>query len=205
LRPFTVFHAEMAATNAELSVSRLLFRPPHSQNVTIHSALPGLVAKGVARMNMICSNALIQETALSTPSTGNKQGVVFIASDSPACIERIAPVCDFLDLEVHLIAADTDLASMLRAHRPMAVITDIEGIEQDGFHIMKEVARFNRDLPILLLTEGDSALMGAADAVQEVWGLRSVTLTSGMPAAGQIVSFLFTAGRSVGCMRLVPV
>ncbi len=35
---------------------------------------------------------------------------------------------------------------------------------------MKQVAHYSRDLPILLLTAGDSVLMGAADAVQDAMG-----------------------------------
>jgi hypothetical protein len=57
----------------------------------------------------------------------------------------------------------------------------------------------------MLLTNGDAVLMGAADAVQDIWGLTSVTRTSGFPVAGQLVGFLFNAGRRSGCMRLVPV
>ncbi|HEX2940525.1 MAG TPA: hypothetical protein VHO91_05715 [Rhodopila sp.] len=156
-------------------------------------------------MNMISSQPLVEDSGYLTGSVGAKQGVVFIASDSLACIEKTAPVCDFLDLEVQLVTSDADLSGMLRTHRPIAVIADVDGAEQDGFHVMRTVARFNRALPVLLLTDGDPVLMGAADAMQEMCGLRSVTLTSGFPAAGQIVAFLFSAGRSAGCMRLVPV
>ncbi len=70
---------------------------------------------------------------------------------------------------------------------------------------MKVIARYSRDLPIMLLTDGDPMMMGAADAVQDLWGLTSVTRTSGFPVAGQLVGFLFSAGRRAGCMRLVPV
>ena len=68
---------------------------------------------------------------------------------------------------------------VLRGHRPMAVICDVDGEEQDGFHAMKLIADYSRDLPIMLLTDGDAVLMGAADAVQDLWGLTSVTRTSG--------------------------
>lgn len=156
-------------------------------------------------MNMIAPQVLLRQPAHHDRTASDRQGVVFIVSDNPDCIEKIAPVCDFLDLDVHLVSAETDLLTMLRVHRPMAVITDVEGAEQDGFHTMKVIAAFNRELPVMLLTQGDPVLMGAADAVQELWGLRSVTPTSGFPAAGQIISFLFTAGRNAGCMRLVPV
>ena len=87
----------------------------------------------------------------------------------------------------------------------MAVITDVDGDDQDGFHVMKTVGRYNRELPVMLLTDGDPVLLGAADAIQDLWGLTSVTRTSGFPVAGQLVAFLFSAGRRAGCMRLVPV
>ena len=84
-------------------------------------------------------------------------------------------------------------------------VADVDGKDHDGFHAMKLIARYNPDLPMLLLTGGDPALMGAADAVQELWGLTQVTQTGAFPLAGQLVSFLFGAGRRAGCMRLVPV
>jgi hypothetical protein len=87
----------------------------------------------------------------------------------------------------------------------MAVISSVDGLEQDGFHTMKIVARYNRELPIMLLTDGDPVLMGAADAVQDLWGLTSVTRTSGFPVAGQLMAFLFDAGRRAGSLRLVPI
>ena len=156
-------------------------------------------------MNVMSQNVLPRTADAPVGFANEKQGVVFIVSDNPERIDHLAPVCDFLDLQVYVIASECDLLTMLRMHRPLGIIADVDGTEQDGFNTMKVVARHNRALPILLLTEGDPALMGAADAVQELCGLHSVTLTSGFPAAGQIVNFLFAAGRSAGCMRLVPV
>ena len=154
-------------------------------------------------MNMIASPHL----TLDRPGvmTAAKQGVVAIVSDDPGTIERMAPVCEFLDLKCEVVSAGIELERVLREHRPMAVITDVEGESQDGFHTMKQVARYSRDLPILLLTAGDAVLMGAVDAVQALYGLTSVTTTSEFPMAGQLVAFLFNAGRRSGCMRLIPV
>lgn len=133
------------------------------------------------------------------------QGVVAVVSDNPATIEKLAPVCEFLELRMQVVSSGTDLTQALQEHCPMAVISDVDGRDQDGFHTMKQIARHSRDLPILLLTDGDQMLMGAADAVQDLWGLTSVTRTSGFPPAGQLVAFLFGAGRRSGCMRLVPI
>jgi hypothetical protein len=53
----------------------------------------------------------------------------------------------------------------------------------------------DRDLPILMLTGEDAALMGAADAIEEIWGLTNVTKSPELPMVGAIVDFLFKAGR----------
>jgi CheY-like chemotaxis protein len=156
-------------------------------------------------MNMLASRNLSQDhDFLGTPITA-KQGVVAVVSDDSTTIASLAPVCDFLDLRMEIVAAGTDLSRVLREHCPMAVISDVEGDDQDGFHIMKLISRYSRDMPTMLLTGGDAVLMGAADAVQDMVGLTSVTRTSGFPLAGQLVGFLFNAGRRSGCMRLVPV
>jgi CheY-like chemotaxis protein len=156
-------------------------------------------------MNMIASRLISPDHAFPGTVTVAKQGVVAIVSDNPQTINELSPVCEFLDLRIEIVSTGVDLEQMLQEHRPMAVVSDVEGIEQDGFHTMKMVARYSRDLPILLLTAGDSVLMGAADAVQTLWGLTSVSSTSAFPMAGQLVQFLFNAGRRAGCMRLIPI
>jgi DNA-binding NtrC family response regulator len=156
-------------------------------------------------MNMICSQTLLQNPAFDGGYARTKQGVVFIVSDDTARVLTIAPICEFLDLEVRMVTAEMDLATMLRAQRPLAVIADVDGIEHDGFHTMKTVAAYDRGLPVLMLTDGDPQMAGAAEAVQEVYALRSVTMTASVPSAGDVIEFLFNAGRATGCMRLVPV
>ena len=156
-------------------------------------------------MNMIATRVFSPDQSFLGTIAPAKQGVVAIVTDDPATVEKLAPVCAFLDLRIEVVSAAMDLETVLQTHRPMAVVSDVEGEAQDGFHTMKLVARYSRDLPILLLTDGDPALMGAADAVQTVWGLTSVTSTSEFPMAGQLVQFLFNAGRRTGNMRLIPV
>jgi CheY-like chemotaxis protein len=156
-------------------------------------------------MNMLSPRTLSQDDDFLDSMTTAKQGVVAIVCDDPATIECLAPVCEFLELRMEVVTTGAELVRVLRDQSPMAVITAVEGADQDGFHTMKLVARHSRDLPVMLLTQGDAVLMGAADAVQDLWGLTSVTRTSGFPVAGQLVGFLFSAGRRAGCMRLVPV
>ena len=156
-------------------------------------------------MNMLATGRFSQDPATLDMMTGAPRGVVAVVSDDPATLANLAPVCAFLELGMEVVSTGADLAQVLRDHRPMAVISSVDGLEQDGFHAMKLIARYNRELPVMLLTDGDPVLMGAADAVQDIWGLTSVTRTSGFPVAGQLVAFLFDAGRRAGCLRLVPV
>ena len=156
-------------------------------------------------MNMLASRNISSGVDFLGSMTSARQGVVVVVSDDQATIENIAPVCEFLELRMEIVSNGTDLTRVLQQHDPIAVISGVEGVDQDGFHTMKVIARYCRDLPIMLLTDGDPMMMGAADAVQDLWGLTSVTRTSGFPVAGQLVGFLFSAGRRAGCMRLVPV
>ncbi len=156
-------------------------------------------------MNVMINDTLVRDASFSGSLPAVRPGVVAVFSDSAETIHAMAPVCEFLDLRMEIVSAGTDLMTVLRAERPLAVISDVDGEDHDGFHAMKMIARYNPDLPMLLLTGGDHALMGAADAVQELWGLTQVTQTSGYPVAGQLVNFLFIAGRRAGCMRLVPI
>jgi CheY-like chemotaxis protein len=161
----------------------------------------------IARLVLEPDHAFPGSIGAAKPSAmvTQRQAVVVIVSDDPATIAHVAPVCEFLGLRIEVVSTRTDLDHVLRDHHPMAIVTDIESPDHDGFHTMKQVAHYSRDLPILLLTEGDAVMMGAADAVQNVWGLTAVTSTSGFPVAGQLVAFLFNAGRRAGCMRLIPV
>jgi len=156
-------------------------------------------------MNMIATETLVRDYSFPGSVTAPQQGTVVLFSDDTDTISSMDPVCAFLDLRLEVVSGGMDLMAVLRQERPMAVIADIDGEDHDGFHAMKLVARYNSDLPVMLLTGGDPALMGAADAIQELWCLSNVTRTSGYALAGQLVGFLFAAGRKAGAMRLVPV
>ena len=57
------------------------------------------------------------------------------------------------------------------------------------------IAAHDRSLPVLLITGPDPALLGAVDAVEELWELSSVEKWQELPGVGAMVDFLFRAGR----------
>ncbi len=154
-------------------------------------------------MNMLTALDVSRDYGLQSTRAADRQAVVIIACDEAETVDQLSAVCAFFDLTVEVVPSRGDLLQALHEHLPMAVITDIDGEHQDGFHAMKTVANYDRDLPIMLLTGGDPTLMGAADAVQEIWRLTMVNRSGSGPLAAQLADFLFTAGRRAGCMRLV--
>lgn len=87
----------------------------------------------------------------------------------------------------------------------MAVIAEVDGRGQDGFHVMSAVAEYDPTLPMMLLTGQDPALMGAADAIREITGLTRMLIADELPCIGEVVDFLFRAGRNAGMDRMMPI
>ena len=86
----------------------------------------------------------------------------------------------------------------------MAVVAPMEAAGQDGCHVMMTVAAFDRDLPVLLITGTDPSLLGAVDAVADLWQLSCVTQWPRLLGVGAMVDFVFRAGRKGNCARLMP-
>lgn len=114
-------------------------------------------------------------------------------------------ICEFLDITVEHASTRDDLLSLLRGLRPMAVIADLESEVQDGFHVMKVAARYQRTLPVMLLTKNDPGLLGAVDAVREIWDLPGVATTTCAEGIGDLVDFICHAARHAGVSRLMRI
>jgi len=130
---------------------------------------------------------------------------VLIVRDDGQDSDYLSSVCEFLDIGVEHVTTGDDLRSMLPILRPMAVIADLDGEVQDGCHVMKMVAEYDRALPVLLLTCSDPALLGAVDAVREVFGLTQVTTATDAAGIGTLVDFICQAARDAGRSRLMRV
>jgi CheY-like chemotaxis protein len=133
------------------------------------------------------------------------QHTVLIVRDHDKQSEYLDSVCEFLNVGVEHATTTDDLASMLIGLRPMAVIADLDGAVQDGCHVMKIAAGYDRSLPILLLTNNDPALLGAVDAVAEVWGMKRVSTASTAAEIGTLVDFICRASRNAGKSGLMRI
>jgi hypothetical protein len=127
-----------------------------------------------------------------------------VVEDGIGIAQELWRICEFLDIAVMRVPSHGDLSSVLLTSAPMAVVCELDGSGQDGCHIMKTVASHDPSLPIMILTGDDPALIGAADAVEEIWQLTEVTKLASLPGMAGLVDFLFHAGRKGHCLRLMP-
>lgn len=158
-------------------------------------------------MSHIESVALRQYNAPLALTTQHETAnpLVLVVEDDAGLFRSVEMVCEFLDLAVERISGHEDLLAALEERRPMAVISQMDGACQDGCFVMMTVAAFDRLLPVMMITGHDAALAGAADAIEELWGLDMVVSLPALPPVGGLVDFLFRAGRKAGVTRLMPV
>ncbi len=130
---------------------------------------------------------------------------VLIVRDDDKNNHLLDTICEFLGVGVEHVSSEEYLAPLLCESRPMAVIADLAGRGQDGFHVMMAVAAHDRTLPVLLLTGDDPALLGAVDAVQEIWGLSRVMTMTDVMEMKLLVDFLCHAARDAGMARMMRI
>ena len=131
--------------------------------------------------------------------------LVLVIEDGYKVSSALQVLCDFLEIAVERVSSYENLAPLLDDHRPIAVVARLEGKGQDGCHVMMMVAKYDRAIPVLLLTGDDTALDGAAEAVQQICGLETLVTCRGMPSVTMAVDFLFQAGRVARCASFMPV
>jgi CheY-like chemotaxis protein len=148
---------------------------------------------------------------IPNPYTGSGTGQdgrvarIVVVEDGTRLSEAIRMICECLGVAVERLSSRDNLSARLHDCRPMAVIAEMDAAGQDGCHVMMTIAAHDRSLPVLLITGPDPTLLGAVDAVQEIWELSAVEKWPDLLDGGAIVDFLFRAGRKGRCMRLLSV
>jgi hypothetical protein len=158
-------------------------------------------------MSRIESMLALKLNALSTVSLaeGRSRPLVLVVADGQALFDDAATVCEFLDLEIQRVAGDDDLSGILGTRKPMAVVAELDGVEQDGCYVLMTVASHDRDLPVLMVADEEPAMLGAVDAVEELWGLTAVEKVTPRPKLACVVDFVFRAGQRAAITQLMPI
>lgn len=146
------------------------------------------------------------EPRTATPADPiHRMPLVLVLEDRQEMSDALRALCGFLNVAMDRIDCDEDLLPFLQRCRPMAVVAAMDAEGQDGGNVLMAVARHDRSLPVLLMTDGDPVLAGAVDAVTEVLGLTGVIQAAAWPSPGGIVEFLCVAGVRGQCLALMPV
>ena len=133
-----------------------------------------------------------------------REALVFAVEDQPRFAPGLQVICEFLGVKLEQVNSEDDLAPLLRTRKPMAVFCELDNQSQDGCHVMKIVADHDHTLPILMVVGDDPNLLGAAQAVEEIFQLTEFTICPRLPGIGKLVEFLFSAGRRGQCLSLMP-
>lgn len=133
-----------------------------------------------------------------------REALILVIEDATDLSDAFCNVCNFLDISVESLPSGEDVSMALRQLRPMAVVARMDARGQDGCHVLMTISAYDPELPVLLITSDTPALLGAIDAVEEIWQLSSVTKWPRLLGAADMVDFLFQAGRMGNCLRLMP-
>lgn len=149
--------------------------------------------------------------AIATPEPHNlsaqrlpRKAMVAVLEDDTRVSGALAKVFEFLDLHAVRVPSHRDLAATLALLRPMAVIAEADMEGQDGCNVLMEIAQYDADLPVLMITGTDTRMAGAIEAIEEIFGLSAVTHCAALPPVGDMVAFLAEAGRAGQCLNVLP-
>jgi hypothetical protein len=142
-------------------------------------------------------------TSIDDWSANSRPSLLVVRDEADGRDEFLEAICEFVDVRLEYATSDHDIRQILEQVQPMAVVARLDGPIQDGFHVMKVVASYDRTLPILLLNDNDAMLLGAVDAIRELWGLRRVATVDDGAGTGPIADFIFNAARAVGIPGLM--
>jgi len=133
-----------------------------------------------------------------------REPLVLAVEDQVRFSPGLQTICEFLGIRLERVDSHRDLTPLLKVCRPMAVFCELDSPGQDGCHVMKIVAEHDRTLPLLVVSGEDPSLLGAAQAVEELLHLTGVLASERLPGIGELVEFLFAAGRKGRCLSLLP-
>lgn len=197
---FTHSHASAGPASDELTLAKLQRNFGLGEDRLAQEGQKNRIGR-LASMGHLITEKQWQAGPLSEaaqPTGASRELLVIVVEDTPVLSRTIGFLCDYLGIRVETVPSHASLEELLPAKRPMAVMSPIDTPAQDGCHVLKTVADYDRSLPVLLVTGTDPALLGAVEAVEEIWKLDQVQKMTCTPGIGDLVEFLFKAGRRSG-------
>jgi CheY-like chemotaxis protein len=103
---------------------------------------------------------------------------VLIVDDRKDVATTLADVCRSCGWQAEIAEEGVGMFGLLERHRPDCVIVDVMMPDQDGYEARKEVARFDRSLPVLLVTGHGETWLRMGLTLGRAQGLTAVQTAS---------------------------
>ena len=136
-------------------------------------------------------------------SESEAQSVIVLAGAEGASI-RLQRMCAALEIRTVVVVSHHDLPFRLHHTRPIAVISELDPQGLASCAALRTIASYDQDMPVLLVTGDDPLVLGTIDAAEELWQLSGLHRLATAPAPGDLIHFLYRAGRQSGFGRLMP-
>jgi len=100
--------------------------------------------------------------------------LVLVVDDRKEVAAILAEMCRAYGFNAEVAEHDVDMLTLLRRHQPAGVIVDMMMPHQDGFEAMKEIAQYDRFLPVMLVTGYGDAWLQMGFTLGRAQGLTTV-------------------------------
>ena len=125
----------------------------------------------------------VQPTSAAPPT-------VLIVDDRKDVAATMADLCRAFGFAAEVGDDGVGMLALLERHRPAAVIVDVMMPDQDGYEALKEVARFNPALPVLLVTGHGDDWLRIGQTLGRAQGLSAVQTAAKPVRAPVLRAFL---------------
>ena len=100
--------------------------------------------------------------------------LVLVVDDRKDVAAVLAEMCRAYGFSAKVAENDVDMLTLLQRHHPAGVIVDMMMPHQDGFEAMKEIAQYDRFLPVMLVTGYGDAWLQMGFTLGRAQGLTTV-------------------------------
>lgn len=131
--------------------------------------------------------------------------LVVVVETAPQLSATVLELCDFLRIWVTRVAEGAALQRAIEAERPICVLANAPSAGPLICDALAAVARTDRTLPVLLVTEDSAVEPAGLDPTEELQPLSNLYWLPRQPGLRMLVEFLFMAERRNETPGLIPV
>ncbi len=147
-------------------------------------------------MHILNQQVMTSQHTASLAAPAERAAPAILVVDDRAEVSRaIADLCRALGAVAIVSQQGETVHHMLRQHRPSGIIVDIMMPEEDGFEALKEIAAYDRALPVLLITGHGETWLRMGATLGRAHGL-DVIRTSGKPVRAEVLAEFISIARN---------